>query len=75
MEQAEFWNAFGAIGQWAGALGTFIAVYIALNADKPKYKIVITEPTNRLYPNIGYPPAKVLFVNRGRVLINIIEID
>ncbi len=35
------WDAVGAIGQWAGAIGTVWAVFVALNQNKSKVRLHI----------------------------------
>ena len=57
------WDAVGAIGQWAGAIFTALAVYFALKRDKPKIHIgsfVLDNSTVRIYvTNRGFFPISI----------------
>lgn len=69
----KFWEAFGAIGQWASAAATVYAVIIALNAEKPKVKFKIIEiPSD--YPNtpgMDAPKIGIIFYNERNFTIKI----
>jgi hypothetical protein len=69
----DFWSAVGAIGQWAGAIGTLIAVIVALRiaqySIKPKLKINVSSSNHRRNDKGIYTEHTVKATNIGQVPI------
>ncbi|MBE3586556.1 MAG: hypothetical protein IMW94_10490 [Thermoanaerobacter sp.] len=57
------WEAWGVIGQWAGAIATFLAVYVAVKQGKPKVK-VRADVYEGWAPNPFTGKAEKIFTNR-----------
>lgn len=69
----DYWAA---LGQWLGAIATFLAVYISLRASKPKLKIVFNRSQDAIFAKIlGRNPFSVTLVNTGLIPVNVVFVS
>ncbi|HOV79379.1 MAG TPA: hypothetical protein PK728_04675 [Bacillota bacterium] len=74
------WDAFAAVGQWLGALATFLAVIVALKQGKPKVRVkagvydVVAAPPGGKFKKIHDDRLYISVTNIGTVPIKIVKI-
>lgn len=65
MNCSEFWTAFGALGQWACAVATLVAVIVALKPYRRNIKVELSSITYKLNDKAQTFPFVLCLYNKG----------